>query len=262
MSQENNLSFDDFKKEILADYELANLSRQISIIGRKEVLSGKAKFGIFGDGKEIAQIALAKQFKDGDWRSGYYRDQTWMMAANIFSAEEFFAQLFGDTNIENTPSHGGRSFNNHFGNRFIDENGKWKDLTKSKNTSADISPTAGQMPRLLGLAWASKLFRENKELHKFKQFSNKGNEVAFGTIGDASTTEGSFWETLNAAGVLQVPLAMSVWDDGFGISVPRNLQTIKDNILEALSGFERSKTKAGFYIYTAKGWDYPNLVKM
>jgi len=262
MSQENNLSFDDFKKEILADYELANLSRQISTIGRKEVLSGKAKFGIFGDGKEIAQIALAKQFKDGDWRSGYYRDQTWMMAAGIFSAEEFFAQLFGDTNIENTPSHGGRSFNNHFGNRFIDEKGKWKELSKSKNTSADISPTAGQMPRLLGLAWASKLFRENKELHKFKQFSNKGNEVAFGSIGDASTSEGHFWETLNAAGVLQVPLAMSVWDDGFGISVPRNLQTIKDNISEALSGFEKTKTKAGFYIYKAKSWDYPSLVKM
>jgi len=262
MSQENNISFDDFKKEILADYELANLSRQISTIGRKEVLSGKAKFGIFGDGKEIAQIALAKQFKEGDWRSGYYRDQTWMMAAGIFSAEEFFAQLFGDTNIENTPSHGGRSFNNHFGNRFIDENGKWKDLTKSKNTSADISPTAGQMPRLLGLAWASKLFRENKELHKFKQFSNKGNEVAFGSIGDASTSEGHFWETLNAAGVLQVPLAMSVWDDGFGISVPRHLQTIKDNISEALSGFEKTKTKAGFYIYKAKAWDYPSLIKM
>jgi len=262
MSQGNNISYNDFKKEILADYELANLSRQISIIGRKEVLSGKAKFGIFGDGKEIAQIALAKQFKDGDWRSGYYRDQTWMMAADIFSSEEFFSQLFGDTNIENTPSHGGRSFNNHFGNRFIDENGKWKDLTKSKNTSADISPTAGQMPRLLGLAWASKLFRENKELHKFKQFSNKGNEVAFGSIGDASTSEGHFWETLNAAGVLQVPLAISVWDDGFGISVPRHLQTIKDNISEALSGFEKTQTKAGFYIYKAKAWDYPNLIKM
>ncbi len=262
MSQVNNISYNDFKKEILADYELANLSRQISTIGRKEVLSGKAKFGIFGDGKEIAQIALAKQFKNGDWRSGYYRDQTWMMAADVFSAEEFFAQLFGDTNIENTPSHGGRSFNNHFGNRFIDEYGKWKDLTKSKNTSADISPTAGQMPRLLGLAWASKLFRENKELHKFKQFSNKGNEVAFGSIGDASTSEGHFWETLNAAGVLQVPLAISVWDDGFGISVPRHLQTIKDNISEALSGFEKTKTKAGFYIYKAKAWDYPNLIKM
>ena len=262
MSQENNLSFDDFKKEILADYELANLSRQISTIGRKEVLSGKAKFGIFGDGKEIAQLALAKQFKDGDWRSGYYRDQTWMMAAGIFSAEEFFAQLFGDTDVKNAPSHGGRSFNNHFGNRFIDENGKWKDLTKSKNTSADISPTAGQMPRLLGLAWASKLFRENKELHKFSKLSNKGNEVAFGSIGDASTSEGHFWETMNAAGVLQVPLAMSVWDDGFGISVPRHLQTIKDNISDALSGFEKTKTKNGFYIYKAKGWDYPSLVKM
>ena len=262
MSQSKNLSFEDFKKEVLEDYELANLSRQISLVGRKEVLSGKAKFGIFGDGKEIPQLALAKQFKDGDWRSGYYRDQTWMMAAGLFDAEEFFSQLFGDTSIENSPSHGGRSFNNHFGNRIVKENGDWVDLTKTKNTSADISPTAGQMPRLLGLAWASKLFRENKDLHKFTKLSNKGNEVAFGSIGDSSTSEGPFWETMNAAGVLQVPMAMSVWDDGFGISVPRHLQTIKDNISEALSGFEKTKTKNGFYIYKAKAWDYAGLVKM
>jgi len=262
MSSKQNLSFEDFKKEVLADYRLANLSRQVSLLGRKEVLSGKAKFGIFGDGKEIAQIALAKQFKEGDWRSGYYRDQTFMMAIGGFSPEEFFAQLYGDTNIENNPANGGRSFNNHWGTRFIDDKGNWKDITKTKNTSADISPTAGQMPRLLGLAWASKLFRENEELHQFTTLSNKGNEVAFGTIGDASTTEGPFWETLNAAGVLQVPLAMSVWDDGFGISVPRHLQTIKDNISEALSGFEKTKNKPGFYIYKAKAWDYAGLLKV
>jgi len=262
MSTKQNLSFDDFKKEVLADYKLANLSRQVSLLGRKEVLSGKAKFGIFGDGKEIAQIALAKQFKNGDWRSGYYRDQTFMMAIGGFSPEEFFAQLYGDTSIENNPANGGRSFNNHWGTRFIDDKGNWKDITKTKNTSADISPTAGQMPRLLGLAWASKLFRENEELHQFTTLSNKGNEVAFGTIGDASTTEGPFWETLNAAGVLQVPLAMSVWDDGFGISVPRHLQTIKDNISEALSGFEKTKNKPGFYIYKAKAWDYAGLLKV
>lgn len=258
----SQLSFEDFKKEVLKDYKLANLSRQVSVLGRKEVLSGKAKFGIFGDGKEIPQIALAKQFKEGDWRSGYYRDQTLMMAIDGFSAEEFFAQLYGDTDINNTPSHGGRSFNNHFGTRFYDAEGKQIDFTKNKNTSADISPTAGQMPRLLGLAWASKLFRENEDLHVFTKLSRKGNEVAFGTIGDASTSEGHFWETMNAAAVLQVPLAMSVWDDGFGISVPRHLQTVKDSISEALKGFEVSKTKNGIYIYKAKAWDYPGLIKI
>ena len=262
MSNNQNLSFEDFKKEVLEDYKLANLSRQASLLGRKEVLSGKAKFGIFGDGKEIAQIALAKQFKNGDWRSGYYRDQTFMMAINDFTPQEFFAQLYGDTDVNNNPSNGGRSFNNHWGTRFINDKGDWKDITKSKNTSADISPTAGQMPRLLGLAWASKLFRNNEELHQYTTLSNKGNEVAFGTIGDASTSEGGFWETLNAAGVLQVPMAMSVWDDGFGISVPRHLQTIKDNISEALSGFEKTNTKPGFYIYKAKAWDYAGLLKV
>jgi len=262
MDTPENISFNNFKEEVLNDFKLANLSRQLSLLGRKEVLSGKAKFGIFGDGKEIAQIAMAKQFKNGDWRSGYYRDQTFMLAIGGLTPVEFFSQLYGDINIENNPSNGGRSFNNHWGTRFIDENGNWKDITKSKNTSADISPTAGQMPRLLGLAWASKLFRENPELHQFSTLSNNGNEVAFGTIGDASTSEGHFWETLNAAGVLQVPLAISVWDDGFGISVPRSLQTIKDNISEALKGFENTDKKKGFYIYKAKGWDYAGLIKM
>ena len=257
-----NLSFEDFKKEVLQDYELANLSRQLSILGRKEVLTGKAKFGIFGDGKEIPQIAMAKFFKNGDWRSGYYRDQTFMLATATFTAEEFFAQLYGDTEIEKNPSNGGRSFNNHFGTRLLHENGSWKDLMKQKNSSADISPTSGQMPRLLGLAYASKLYRRNKNLHSLTRFSDKGNEVAFGTIGDASTSEGHFFETMNAAGVLQVPMAMSVWDDGYGISVPIEHQTTKKSISELLKGFEKNASEKGFYIFKEKAWNYPGLVKM
>ncbi len=257
---DKDLSKNDFKVEVLADYKLANLSRNISQIGRKEVLTGKAKFGIFGDGKEIIQLAMAKYFQKGDWRSGYYRDQTLMMALGEFSAKEFFAQLFGDTDIKNNPSNGGRSFNNHFGTRSLNEDGSWKDLTKIMNTSADISPTAGQMPRLLGLAWASKHFRENKELHQFKTLSNKGNEIAWGTIGDASTSEGHFWETMNAASVLQVPMAMVVYDDGYGISVPKKLQTTKQSISEALKGFQRDKN-GGIYIYKAKAWNYSELIK-
>ncbi len=255
-----NISQAEFKKEVLSDYKLANLSRQISLLGRKEVLTGKAKFGIFGDGKEIAQIAMAKYFEDGDWRSGYYRDQTLMMAIGQFTAEEFFAQLYGDTDIKNNPSNGGRSFNNHFGTRSINDDGTWKDLTKIKNTSADISPTAGQMPRLLGLAWASKLYRQNEELHQFTTLSNKGNEVAWGTIGDASTSEGHFWETMNAAAVLEVPMAMVVYDDGYGISVPKKYQTTKQSISEALAGFQRDEN-GGIYIYKAKAWDYAGLIK-
>jgi 2-oxoisovalerate dehydrogenase E1 component len=251
-----------YKKEVLEDYKLAQVSRNLSVVGRKEVLTGKAKFGIFGDGKEVAQIALAKQFRDGDWRSGYYRDQTWMIKAGLFSPEEFFYQLYGETNVELSPSNGGRSFNNHFGSRSIDEKGDWKDLTKQPNTSADISPTAGQMPRLLGLAWASKLYRNNPELHQYNTLSNKGNEVAFGSIGDASTSEGHFWETINAAGVLQVPMAISVWDDGYGISVPAKYQTTKQNISAILKGFETDENGQGYYIYKAKGWDYPALVEM
>ncbi len=257
-----DLSREEFKREVLEDYKLAHLSRSISVLGRREVLTGKAKFGIFGDGKELAQIALAKQFKNGDWRSGYYRDQTWMMAAGVFSAEEFFHQLYGNTDGKLNPGNGGRSFNNHFSTANINQDGTWKDLSKQKNSSADISPTAGQMPRLLGLAYASKLFRQNKELHQFTNFSMTGNEVAFGSIGDASTSEGHFWETVNAAGVLQVPMALSIWDDGYGISVPKKYQTTKENISELLKGFKAEEGKPGYLIYNAKGWDYPELCKV
>ena len=257
---DKEISFEDFKKDVLQDYFIACLSRQLSILGRKEVLSGKAKFGIFGDGKEIAQIAMAKAFKNGDWRSGYYRDQTFMLAAGMLTPEQFFAQLYGDSNILNNPHNSGRSFNNHFSTPNSNSDGSWKNLMEQKNSSADISPTAGQMPRLLGLAWASKLFRNNSELHSFTHFTNKGNEVAFGTIGDASTSEGHFWETMNAAGVLQVPMAMFVWDDGYGISVPQKYQTTKQNISELLKGFEKDN-KGGIRIFKAKGWDYAGLIK-
>jgi len=250
------------KKEILADFRLASLSRNLSIIGRKEVLTGKAKFGIFGAGKEIIQIALAKQFKNGDWRSGYYRDQTWMMAMGLYDSLEFFHQLYGNTNREINHGSGGRVFNNHFSIPNINPDGSWRDLTKQKNSSSDISPTAGQMPRLLGLAYASKLFRQNKDLHQFSTLSLKGNEVAFGSIGDASTSEGHFWETINAAGVLQVPMAISVYDDGYGISVPKKYQTTKGSISEVLKGFESEKGKPGIRILKGKGWDYPGLVEL
>jgi pyruvate/2-oxoglutarate/acetoin dehydrogenase E1 component/TPP-dependent pyruvate/acetoin dehydrogenase alpha subunit len=250
------------KEEILADYRLANLSRNLSIIGRREVLSGKAKFGIFGDGKEIVQLAMAKQFRNGDWRSGYYRDQTWMMAMGLFDSVQFFHQLYGNTDRNLNPGNGGRVFNNHFSTPNINEDGSWRDLTKQKNSSSDISPTAGQMPRLLGLAYASKLFRQNPELHRFNTLSLQGNEVAFGSIGDASTSEGHFWETINAAGVLQVPMAVSVYDDGYGISVPKKYQTTKGSISDILKGFEAEPGRPGFKIYKGKGWDYPGLVKM
>ena len=259
----SDISFQDFKKEVLADYHLANVSRNLSILGRKEVLTGKAKFGIFGDGKEIVQIAMAKQFRNGDWRSGYYRDQTWMMAAGLFTAEQFFHQLYGNTDGELNPHNGGRSFNNHFSTPNINRDGTWKDLTVQKNSSADISPTAGQMPRLLGLAWASKLFREVPELKEFTTLSRNGDEVAFGSIGDASTSEGHFWETINASGVLQVPLALSVYDDGYGISVPKEYQTNKGSISELLRGFVKDEEhQGGILVYKCKGWDYPGLVKM
>ncbi len=261
-TNKENLSFNDFTSEVLEDYRIANVSRQLSIWGRKEVLTGKAKFGIFGDGKEVAQIAMAKSFKNGDWRSGYYRDQTFMLASGMLSSEEFFAQLFGETKLDKNPANGGRLMNNHYASRSLNEDGSWRNLTNQKNSSADISPTAGQMPRLLGLAYASKIFRQNKELHNFPEFSDKGNEVAFGTIGDSSTSEGHFWETINAAGVLQVPMAMSVWDDGWGISVPNKYQTTKSNISEVLKGFEKDENGDGYLIYKAKGWDYPSLCKM
>ncbi|MCX6252684.1 MAG: thiamine pyrophosphate-dependent enzyme [Bacteroidetes bacterium] len=250
------------KTEVLNDYRIVNESRQVSLIGWKEVMMGRARFGIFGDGKEVAQVAMSKAFRNGDWRSGYYRDQTLMMAAGLFTLEEFFAQLYGDTDLLVNPGTGGRIMNNHFATRSLDDEGKWKDLTKQKNSSADISPTAGQMPRLLGLALASKMFRNNPDLKSFSGFSSNGNEVAFGTIGDASTSEGYFFETLNAAGVLQVPFAISVWDDGYGISVPKKYQTTKQSISEILKGFERTEDNPGFLIFKEKGWNYPGLCDM
>ncbi len=263
MKQDYNLPDINLKKEdILNDYRLANLSRSLSIIGRKEVLTGKAKFGIFGAGKEVIQMALAKQFRDGDWRSGYYRDQTWMMAMGLYNSLEFFHQLYGNTNREIRGGSGGRVFNNHFAIPNINSEGRFLDLTKQKNSSSDISPTAGQMPRLLGLAYASKLFRQNKDLHRFSTLSLKGNEVAFGSIGDASTSEGYFFETMNAAGVLQVPLAVTVYDDGYGISVPKKYQTTKGSISDILKGFETEKDRPGIKIFKGKGWDYPGLIKM
>ena len=251
------------KKEILNDYRLAFESRQASILGRREVLTGKAKFGIFGDGKEVPQLAMSKVFMKGDWRSGYYRDQTFMMASGLLSLEGFFAQLYGDTDLKFNPDNGGRMMNNHFATRSLDEKGQWKDLTKQKNSSADISPTAGQMPRSLGLALASKIYRGHEGLHGETKFSQQGDEVTFVTIGDASTSEGHFFETLNAAAVLKVPLAVSVWDDGYGISVPIEHQTTKSSISEALKGFEKNKNDTtGIYIFKAKAWDYEGLLDM
>lgn len=255
----SDITFNDFKKEVLEDYRLVNISRELSLLGRREVLTGKAKFGIFGDGKELAQIALAKQFKNGDFRSGYYRDQTIMMAIGHLSPEQFFAGLYADTDLSKEPFSGGRQMGGHFSTQNINPDGSWKNLMEQKNSSADGSPTASQMPRLLGLALASKLYRENKDLNKFTQFSDKGNEVAFGTIGDASTSEGLFFETINAAGVLQVPMVVSVWDDGHGISVPKKYQTTKESISEILKGFEQTDKKAGYKIFKVKGWDYPGL---
>ncbi len=257
------IDFESFKNTVLDDFKLANLSRETSLLGRREVLTGKAKFGIFGDGKELAQIALAKQFQNGDFRSGYYRDQTLMMAIDQLTIREYFAGLYGHTDVDLEPQSAGRQMGGHFSTRNLDKNGEWKNLMEQKNSSADISPTAGQMPRLLGLALASKVYRHNAALHtdKYEKFSHKGNEVAFGTIGDASTSEGPFWETMNAAGVLQVPIVMSVWDDGYGISVSRDKQTIKSSISEALAGFQRTKDKKGFEIFTTKGWDYADLIQ-
>lgn len=258
----SNVDFNTFKEEVISDFRLACESREASLLGRREVLTGKAKFGIFGDGKELAQIALAKQFRNGDFRSGYYRDQTLMLAIKELTLQQYFAGLYGHTNVIEEPLSAGRQMGGHYATRNIDENGEWKDLMQQKNSSSDISPTAGQMPRLLGLAQASKVYRNNKqlqELEKFNKFTNGGNEVAFGTIGDASTSEGPFWETINAAGVLQVPMVMSVWDDGYGISVPRHKQTTKDSISEALSGMQRTKDKPGYEIFVTKGWDYAHL---
>jgi len=254
------MSFDDFKDEVLTDFRIANISREASILGRKEVLTGKAKFGIFGDGKELAQLAMAKQFHNGDWRSGYYRDQTFMMAIDQLSVKQYFAALYAHTDLEHEPSSAGRQMGGHYSTRCLDELGNWKNLMAQKNSSADISPTAGQMPRLLGLAQASKVYRENETLKSFSNFSDGGNEVAFGTIGDSATSEGLFWETINAAGVLQVPMVMSVWDDGYGISVPKEYQTTKGSISAALSGMEMKEgDENGYKIVNVKGWDYQGL---
>lgn len=248
-------------EQILADFRLACESREASLLGRKEVFLGKAKFGIFGDGKEIAQIAMAKVFRDGDWRSGYYRDQTFMLAIGELTLEQYFAQLYAHTDVVADPASAGRLMNGHFATRMLDDNGELKDVSKLKNSSSDISPTAGQMPRLLGLAYASKLFRENQGLAGYKNLSNNGNEIAFGTIGNASTSEGLFFEAINAAGVLQVPMLTSVWDDDYGISVPNEFQTTKGSISKALAGFQRNEDEKGFDIFRVKGWDYNGLIE-
>ena len=260
MAEESEISFEIFKAEVLNDFRIANISREASLLGRREVLTGKAKFGIFGDGKELAQLAMAKQFKNGDWRSGYYRDQTFMMAIDQLSVKEYFAALYAHTDLHHEPSSAGRQMGGHYATRSLNDDGTWKNLMAQKNSSADISPTAGQMPRLLGLAQASKIFRNDKNLHGLTELTNKGNEVAFGTIGDASTSEGLFWETINAAGVLQVPMAMSIWDDGYGISVSKEYQTTKESISVALSGMEKKDgDKNGYKIFKVKGWNYPSL---
>lgn len=259
--KKQNFSKQEFIALVLKDYRIANESREASLLGRREVLSGKAKFGIFGDGKELPQLAMAKVFEKGDFRSGYYRDQTFMFAVENLTLQEWFAGLYGHTDQEAEPMSAGRQMGGHFGTRSLNTDGTWKDLTQIKNSSADISPTGGQMPRLLGLAMASKHFKQNPDLQKgpFLKFSNKGNEIAFGTIGDASTSEGLFWETINAAGVMQIPMLVSVWDDGHGISVPKKYQTTKESISEILKGFQRENNGVGYEIFRTKGWDYPHL---
>ncbi|MGO4818838.1 alpha-ketoacid dehydrogenase subunit alpha/beta [Flavobacterium sp. W22_SRS_FP1] len=254
------LTFEDFKTEVLSDYKIAITSRECSLLGRREVLTGKAKFGIFGDGKEVPQLAMAKSFKNGDFRSGYYRDQTFMMAIGQLTVQQFFAGLYGNTNIEQEPMSAGRQMGGHFATHSLNEDGSWKDLTKQKNSSADISPTAGQMPRLLGLAQASKIYRKVSGITKKSNFSVDGNEVAWGTIGNASTSEGLFFETINAAGVLQVPLIISVWDDDYGISVHAKHQTTKENISEILKGYQKETNTNGIEILKVKGWDYSELI--
>ena len=254
-----DITFEDFKKEVLNDYTIALTSRECSLLGRREVLTGKAKFGIFGDGKEVPQLAMAKAFKNGDFRSGYYRDQTFMMAIGALSIQQFFAGLYGHTDISEEPMSAGRQMGGHFATHSLNEDGSWKNLTQQKNSSADISPTAGQMPRLLGLAQASKIYR-NVEGIDTEKFSVNGNEIAWGTIGNASTSEGLFFETINAAGVLQVPMVMNVWDDEYGISVHAKHQTTKENISEILKGFQRDEDNNGYEIFRVNGWDYPSLV--
>jgi 2-oxoisovalerate dehydrogenase E1 component len=246
--------------QVISDYRLAFRSRAASVIGRREVLTGKAKFGIFGDGKEVAQLAMARVFRNGDWRSGYYRDQTFMFATGMSNLREFFAQLYADTDVKNDPASRGRQMGSHWATRYLDEEGRWKPVVGEMHTSADVSPTAGQMARLLGLAYASKLYRDNPDLKEAsKGFSSNGDEVAFGTIGNASASEGIFFETMNAAAVLHVPMLVSVWDDGYGISVPNELQMVKSSISEALAGFQRQEGTNGIDIHVVNGWDYPAL---
>ncbi len=257
--QMDQLSFDKFRNEVFNDYKIVCESRETSLLGRKEVLTGKAKFGIFGDGKEVAQVAMAKYFQPGDFRSGYYRDQTFMFATELATVQQFFAQLYADPQEGNDPFSAGRQMNAHFATPFVQPNGDWLDLANQKNISADIAPTAGQMARALGLAFASKAFKNIEGLKSFKNLSTNGNEVCFCTIGDASTSEGSFWETINAAGVMQVPLAVFVWDDGYGISVPKKYQTTKGSISEVLRGFQKKDNTNGIDIYRVKAWDYAGL---
>ena len=257
----STLTFEDFKTEVLKDYKIAITSRECSLLGRKEVLTGKAKFGIFGDGKEVPQLAMAKFFKDGDFRSGYYRDQTFMMAIGELTPQQFFAGLYGHTDISQEPMSAGRQMGGHFVTHSLNEDGSWKDLTKQKNSSADISPTASQMPRMLGLAQASNIYRSIPELADKSNFSIGGNEISWGTIGNASTSEGLFFETINAAGVLQVPLILSVWDDEYGISVHAKYQTTKESISEILKGYQRDENHNGFEILKVIGWDYPSLIE-
>ncbi len=258
------LSFDDFRASVLNDFRIVVESREASLLGRREVLTGKAKFGIFGDGKEVAQVALARNFKNGDWRSGYYRDQTLIFATGISDLEQFFSQMYADTNPNHDTMSSGRNMICHYVSKNINENGEWLPLAETKNTAADIAPTAAQMPRALGLAFASKQFRNNPALQteEFKKLSDNGNEVCFSTIGDAATSEGHFWETMNAAGVLQVPLAAFVWDDGYGISVPTKQQTTKGSISEALAGLKKQPGTNGIDIYTVKGWDYQEMCEV
>ncbi len=263
--QESNLlinkTFKISKQEILNDYYLINESRHLSLVGRREVFMGRAKFGVFGDGKELPQIAMSKFFQNGDFRSGYYRDQTFMMAIDQLTSAQFFAQLYAHTDIKHDPHSGGRQMNCHFGTRMLNSSGEWKTLTDMKNSASDVSCVAGQMPRIVGLGYASKLYRKNKALTKMNNFSINGNEVIFGTIGDASTSEGHFWESMNACGVLQIPVVMSIWDDGYGISVPSEYHTTRNDLSKVLSGFQRSSNKEkGFELFTVKAWDYEGLL--
>ncbi len=256
----SNISFEEYRNQILRDYKIALISRECSLLGRREVLTGKSKFGIFGGGKELPQLAMARVFRNGDFRSGYYRDQTFMMAIDQYTIEQFFAGLYAHTDITREPFAAGRQMGGHFATHSLNEDGSWKNLTEQKNSSSDISPTAGQMPRLLGLAQASKVYRNEKVLPEQNNFSIKGNEVAWGTIGNASTSEGLFWETINAGGVLQVPMVISVWDDEYGISVHAKHQTTKEDISLILEGFRRDENHEGYEIIKVKGWDYPALM--